>query len=224
MYLAKAAARHARHRLIPVWLLHFGVAGVFGIALLDSSPVPLPIPGSTDILILLLGAHGELPWLLALAGVGGSVLGGYLTWKTGKRGGQPVLERYVPPRFRSRLTRWVKGHGILSVCAAALLPPPIPLLPFLLAAGVLGVTRRQVIIALSIARSLRYGTEAALSVLYGRRLLHFWNHYLSRWSSPILYGFLGLLGAAIVFGVWKYRHDQHSAEPASRPAGAHTAG
>ncbi|MGB6868941.1 MAG: hypothetical protein WBD93_04965, partial [Acidobacteriaceae bacterium] len=79
------AAKGKPHRLISPWLLHFGVFGVFGVALVDSSPIPLPVPGSTDILILILGAHGEMPWLLALAGVLGSVIGGYLTWKTGQK-------------------------------------------------------------------------------------------------------------------------------------------
>lgn len=210
-------------RLVPGWLLHFGVFGVFGVALVDSSPIPLPVPGSTDVLILILGAHGEFPWLLALAGVAGSVLGGYLTWKAGKKGGEAMLERYVRKRYRSHIHRWVKGHGIRTVALAALLPPPIPLLPFLLAAGALGVTRRQLFIALGIARSLRYGAEAALAVIYGRQILHWANKYLAGWSNIILYTFLGLIAAGILFGIWKYRHDQHrqaspDQHPSARPA------
>ena len=212
------AAQGKHHQLIPGWLIHFGVFGVFGVALVDSSPIPLPVPGSTDVLILLLGSRGEWPWLLALAGVLGSVIGGYLTWKTGKKGGEAMLERYVNKRFRSRITRWVKGHGILSVAIAALLPPPIPLLPFLLAAGALGITRRQLFVALGGARCIRYGTEAALAMIYGHRILHWANKYLAGWSNVILYTFLGLLGAGILFGIWKYRHDQHSTGSPDRRA------
>lgn len=212
------AAKAKHPKLIPGWILHFGVLGVFGVALIDSSPIPLPVPGSTDVLILILGAHGEIPWLLALAGVAGSVIGGYLTWKTGKKGGEAMLERYVNQRFRSRIKRWVKGHGIRTVVVAALLPPPIPLLPFLLAAGALGVTRRQLLIALGIARSIRYGAEAALAVVYGHRILRWANKYLAGWSNIILYTFLGLLAAGILFGIWKYRHDQHSAASSGQHA------
>jgi len=216
-FAAKTAAKGHRH-LVPGWLLHFGVAGVFGVALLDASPIPLPVPGSTDILILILGANGEWPWLLALAGVAGSVIGGILTWGTGKKGGEAMLDRYVKQRLRSRIARWMKGHGIRSVLLAALLPPPIPLLPFLLAAGALGVTRRQLIIALTIARSVRYGAEAALAMVYGHSILRFTHHYLAGWSNVILYSFLGLLAAAIIFGVWKYKHDAHHSESADREA------
>jgi len=72
---AKAAARTAHHRLIPAWVLYFGLAGVFFVAILDAAPIPLPIPGSTDILILVLGAHGENPWLLAPAAIVGGLIG-----------------------------------------------------------------------------------------------------------------------------------------------------
>ncbi|MGC2298411.1 MAG: VTT domain-containing protein [Acidobacteriaceae bacterium] len=222
MYLAAKASAH--HRLIPAWVLHFGLAGVFFVAFLDAAPIPLPIPGSTDILILVLGAHGENPWLLAPCAIAGGLLGAWFTWKAGQKGGEKMLERYLPRRFRSRIEHWVKEHGVLSVSLAALMPPPIPLLPFLLAAGALGVTPRQLFTALGIARTLRYGTEAALSLIYGHRILRWFNHYLAGWSSVILYTFLGLLAAAIVFGIWKYRHDQrHASGPEPREASAHAA-
>lgn len=212
MYFATKSSS-AHKRLIPGWILHLGVAGVFFVALLDASPIPLPIPGSTDVLILILGANGEWPWLLALAGVTGSLIGGYLTWKTGKKGGEAMLDRTMKnrKRLRARLTGWIRSHGIITVCVAALLPPPIPLLPFLLAAGALGVTRRQLLIALGIARSIRYGTEAAIAVLYGHQILHLWRSYLAGWSNIILYSFLGLMAASILFGIWEYRRTQHSA-------------
>ncbi|MGA8529484.1 MAG: hypothetical protein WB622_07200, partial [Acidobacteriaceae bacterium] len=80
---------------------------------------------------------------------------------------------------------------------------------FLLAAGALGVTRRQVLIALGIARSIRYGAEAALALVYGHDILHWANKYLAGWSNVILYTFLALIAAGILFGIWKYRRDQH---------------
>jgi membrane protein YqaA with SNARE-associated domain len=203
------------------WLVHFGVAGVFVVALLDAAPVPLPIPGSTDILVLILAVHGARPWLLAPTAVAGGVIGGYFTWNAGKRGGEKVLDRFVPARFRSRLRSWVRRHGVLSVCVAGMLPPPIPLMPFLLGAGALGVRRKQVLIALGIARTVRYGAEAVLGMFYGRQMLGVWNHYLAEgWSWAILYTFLGLLAAAIVWGTWKYRRDQqrNRAVPATAKA------
>ena len=217
-------ARSVHHRLIPAWVLHFGLAGVFLVAFLDASPIPLPIPGSTDILILVLGTHGENPWFLAPSAIAGSLLGAWFTWKAGQKGGEAMLERYLSKGLRSRIARWIHHHGVLTVCLAALLPPPIPLLPFLLAAGALGVTRKQLFTAIGIARTLRYGAEAALSLVYGHQIIHWFNHYLAGWSSAILYIFLGLLAATALFGVWKYRHDQRRSPRPSEPEKAAVTG
>ncbi|MGC1158459.1 MAG: VTT domain-containing protein [Acidobacteriaceae bacterium] len=220
---AKAATRPAHHRLIPAWVLHFGLAGLFIVAALDAAPIPLPIPASTDILILVLGAHGESPWLLAPVAVAGGLLGAWLTWKTGKKGGEAMLDRYLSKRLRATIKGRIRHHGTLTVFIASILPPPIPLTPFLLAAGALGVSRKQLLIAIGIGRSVRYGTEAALSLIYGRRILRWFNRYLAGWSSVILYTFLALLVAAIVFGIWKYRRDQRRPARPTREATAEAA-
>jgi len=218
-YLQTATVQHHLHRhvlLIPRWLIHLGLPGVFVVSVIDASVIPLPLPGSTDLLILLLAARRSVPWLLLLAAVSGSVLGGYLTWSAGKKGGEAMLERHVPKRFRDRLSRWVKQHGVMSVCTAAILPPPIPLLPFLLAAGALGVSRKQFFWAFSIARAVRYGLITWVGVTYGRRVLRVWSQYLAGWSAVILWVFVGLLIAGIGFGIWKNRHDSHAGKTGAR--------
>ena len=206
-----AAASHHMHRHelpIPRWLIHFGVLGVFVVSVIDASVIPLPLPGSTDLLVLLLATRHNALWLLVLAAVSGSMLGGYLTWSAGKKGGEAMIERYVPKRFSAQLIKWVKKHGVASVATAAILPPPIPLLPFLLAAGALGVQRKLFLWSFAFARTARYSLIAWLGATYGRHVVRLWSQYLAGWADVILWVFIGLLIAAIVFGIWKYRHDQ----------------
>jgi membrane protein YqaA with SNARE-associated domain len=210
------ALQHAHHaHLLPSWLVHLGAVGVFAVAIIDASVIPLPLPGSTDLLVLLLAAHRGNPWLLAVAAIAGSMIGGYLTWSAGKKGGESMLKRYVPQRFLGRIEGRVKRHGTLTVCVAAILPPPIPLLPFLLSAGALGVERRQFLIAFALSRTVRYGLIAWLGATYGRRMLRLWSHYLAGWSDIILWTFVSLLIAAILFGIWKYNHDKRQLAEAS---------
>ena len=121
-----------------------------------------------------------------------------------------MLERYVPKRFRELLNRWVKRHGVISIGVAAILPPPIPLLPFLLAAGALGVSRKQFLWSFAISRSVRYSLIAWLGATYGRHVLRLWSGYLAEWADVILWVFIGMLIAAIGFGIWKYRHDRRA--------------
>lgn len=194
---------------MPAWLLHFGLAGIFGVAAIDASIIPLPIPGTSDLLILLLSAHRENPFLTALAGITGSLLGGLFTWGAGKKGGEAMLKHYASERLVKRIKGWVTRRGMLTVGVACLLPPPVPLMPFLLAAGALGVSRKRYVIALGIARTMRYGLLAWLGFTYGHVVIRLWGRYVSGWSTVILWTFIALFAGAVSFGIWKYRHNRH---------------
>jgi membrane protein DedA with SNARE-associated domain len=135
----------------------------------------------------------------------------------GKKGGETMLQRYVPQRYLKPITRWMKRNGVLTVSLSAVLPPPIPLLPFLLSAGALGLRRRSFLISFFIARGARYALDAWLSAVYGRRVIRAWAQYLSGWSDVIVWILLALVIAAAIFGFWKYKHDKRhfaSREPA----------
>jgi len=194
-----------RRPLMPHWLTHLGALGLFSVAVVDSSVIPLPLPGSTDLLLLWLVAHSGNPWLLAPCAIAGSILGGYTTWHTGRRGGEAALRRHVPARLLGRIVTWVERHPVLAVFLPALLPPPIPLLPFALASGALGVSRRRFLAVYGAARCLRYSFIAWLGVAYGRRIVRLWSGTLQRWSTPLLCVFVGLLALGIGFGIWKIR-------------------
>jgi membrane protein YqaA with SNARE-associated domain len=196
---------HVHPVLAPHWLTHLGALGLFSVAVIDSSVIPLPLPGSTDLLLMWLVAHNGDPWLLAPCAVAGSILGGYTTWHIGRRGGEEALRRYVPVRLLGRVVSWVERHRILAVFLPALLPPPIPLLPFALASGALGVSRGRFLVVFGAARSLRYSFIAWLGVTYGRRMIRLFSGTLQKWSTPLLSMFVGLLMIGICFGVWKVR-------------------
>jgi membrane protein YqaA with SNARE-associated domain len=190
------------HSLMPHWLTHLGALGLFSVAVVDSSPIPLPIPG-TDLLLLWLVAYGGDPWLLAALSIAGSLVGGYTTWNLGRRGGEAALRRYVPARLLGRVIEWVERHRILAVFLPAVLPPPIPLLPFVLASGALGVARRRFLAVYGSARTLRYSLIAWLGVAYGRRAIRLWSGTLQKWSTPLICVFVTLLVGGACFGIWK---------------------
>src|ERR1035437_2777488 len=168
---AQIAAPHAQPPLAPYWLMQLGALGLFFVAVVDSSVVPLTLPGSTDLLLLWLVAHGGDPWLLAPCALAGSLLGGYTTWHIGRRGGEEALRHYVPARLLGRIVGWVERYRLLAVFLPALLPPPFPLLPFVLASGALDVSRSRFLAVFGAARSLRYSFIAWLGVTYGRRIV-----------------------------------------------------
>jgi membrane protein DedA with SNARE-associated domain len=205
------AASSAHHSLVPRWLLHLGAVGLFLVAIVDSSPIPLPIPGSTDLLLLLLVSHrGSNHLLLAACAMAGSAIGGFITWSAGRKGGEALLNRSIPARYLKRIERWTNEHSILSVLVPALLPPPIPLTPFLLAAGALGVSRRRFLTAYNSARVVRYGLITWAGVAYGRRVVAWWTRKLAGWSEVILWTFVIVLVLGIGYGIWQYRRQRRT--------------
>lgn len=109
---------------LPHWLTHLGALGLFSVAVIDSSLIPLPLPGSTDLLLLWLVAHNGNPMLLASMAISGSLLGGYVTWNIGCKGGEAALHRHVPARIHKMVIGWVKQHPVLAVFLPAILPRP----------------------------------------------------------------------------------------------------
>ena len=220
---AAGAARHAQAHRSPLlrWLVSLGGLGLFGVAIIDSSLIPLPVPGSTDLLLLLLTAPRRttvaLAVWLAFCAFAGSMVGGYLTWGAGRKGGKAALERYVPERFLGRISGWVERHGAWSVGLAAILPPPVPLSAFLLAAGALGMARGRFLLSYGTARAIRFGLLAWLGITYGRRIVNFWRHELNGWSTAILWTYVGVVVLGIGYGVWKMKYGKGSHRPAGAP-------
>ncbi len=203
-----APAARVHHSLVPQWLMKLGPLGLFVVAVIDSSIIPMPIPGSSDLLLLLLVSHQGNPGLYSVTAIAGSVLGGYTAWLMGHRGGEAALRRYVPQRLRARIVVWVEHHPILAVFVPAVLPPPMPLSPFVLASGALGVSRRRFLFVFTAARTLRFGLIALLADVYGRHVVRLWSSLLAKWSTPLLWLFCSVLVVAIGFTVVKLRRPR----------------
>ncbi|HEY4818532.1 MAG TPA: hypothetical protein VIH67_13960, partial [Candidatus Acidoferrum sp.] len=77
------------------WLLHLGGIGLIPLGLLDNSVVP--IPGSMDVAVILLSANAKHLWFYyAAMATLGSVLGGFVTYRIARKGGQQALTKRFP--------------------------------------------------------------------------------------------------------------------------------
>src|ERR1700747_363696 len=105
---AATAPRRARNPFLHL-LFSFGLCGVFLVSIVDSSFVPLPVPGVTDIMIIVMSARRENVILLVVLATLGSALGGYLSHQVGQRGGMAFLEKRVPPRIFKSVCEWMQN-------------------------------------------------------------------------------------------------------------------
>lgn len=160
-------ARSFRH-----WIFHLGGLGFIPLGLLDSSVIPLP--GSMDILTIFLSARQKDLWFYyAVMATVGSVLGGYVTYRLARKGGKETLARRIPPKKLEKVYKTFDRWGLGAIAIPALLPPPMPMVPFLLAAGALQYPVKKFLLAFSVGRLARYSLLAYLAELYGRHIVGF---------------------------------------------------
>jgi len=206
----RTAARTPSNHLFH-WLIGLGGVGLFFVSIIDSSVIPLPLPGSTDLLLLVLVTHKPAQWwLFALIAVAGALVGGYFSYRLACKGGMALLERYVPVRFRKRLTLWVQNNPVLAIGVPALLPPPVPLTPFVIAAGALDMPRKKFLWAFGIGRTVRYFLVAWLGQHYGRHLIRLWRQYFGESTATVVIIFVVLIVLTITVVIWQTRKQKIS--------------
>ena len=198
------AIRPPRHsgKLIHI-LFGFGIFSVFLVSVADSSIVPLPIPGITDIMLVVMGAHHQSPILLVLLATAGSAIGGYTCYQAGRSGGMAFIQKRTPPAIFTLVTQWVEDHAILAVAIPAILPPPVPLTPFVLAAGALKMSRKQFLTTFTLSRALRHAIAVWLGIYYGRHILRLWSSFSTRWATTILTVLWTAVTLSVALALWK---------------------
>jgi membrane protein YqaA with SNARE-associated domain len=188
------------------WVRHLGGPGLVVLGLADNSVVPLP--GSMDVLTIYLTVyHHTLWWYYAAMATVGSVIGGYITYRMAAHGGKAALERKIGTRRSKRVYRRFERWGFGSIFIPALLPPPFPFVPFLLAAGALQYSRKKFFAALALGRGLRYGILAYLGVIYGRQFLRFFNKN-TKPTVVVLVSLSAIAGAVALFGYFRMRKGE----------------
>ena len=149
------------------FLIPFGAAGLFAIALLDSALIPLP--GGPDAVMMLLStqAPARMPFY-ALGATVGSVVGCLILYYISRRAGRRALGKFTPEK-QARVKELVDRYDVLSVLVASLLPPPFPFKLFVITAGVFRLSVVRFAVAVAAGRAFRFFLEGFLAVRYGEQ-------------------------------------------------------
>ena len=204
-----------------VWLERLGGVGLILLGVLDNSPFPLP--GSMDALTIILSAHQKdwWPYYAAMATAGG-ILGAYLAYAFAKEGEQEALEKRLPRQKAEKFRRIFDRYGFWSIFVPALLPPPFPFSPFPLVAGIMKYSRKKFLIAVGVARGIRYNALAYLGSRYSRQIFGFFHEYY----KPVLWTLVGLavVGALLaIYWIWKRKRRGKGTMPATKDTPAKAA-
>jgi membrane protein YqaA with SNARE-associated domain len=197
---------------LPVWLRHLRGLGLLVVGLADNSLIPMP--GSMDVLTIWLAAGQPKlwPYYAAMATLG-SLLGGYITYNLARKGGKEAFEKRVQKKTATKVYKQFERWGFWAIAVPAVIPPPFPIVPFLLAAGAMQYSHKKFLGALAAGRGIRFIVVAGLGALYG-------NHIVSFFAKYYLPAVLILVGLAVVtggFGLYKYLKSRERKSPTSAP-------
>jgi membrane protein YqaA with SNARE-associated domain len=182
----------------------FGAFGLFAVALLDSTFVPLP--SSADALMIVLStAHPSWMLLYAFMATAGSATGCWILYLISRRAGSRALSRFSE-RKQARVKYLIERYDIIAVLVATLLPPPFPFKLFVVTAGVFRFSLVRFMIAIVAGRAFRFLLEGYFAVRYGAAAKEILAKYYP-WIG------LGLVAAILLFVILKrvLKRDQADA-------------
>ena len=155
----------------------WGPLGVFFIAILDSAGIP--VVGGVDALVVLFAVQvPDAAYVTAAIAVAGSLIGSLILYYLARRGGEAYYERHTRTARGIRMKRWFLEYGLLTVFVPALVPIPMPLKLFIIAAGAFEVNALVFTGVLIAARIPRYFMLAWMGRRLGHNTLPYLEHHV----------------------------------------------
>jgi membrane protein YqaA with SNARE-associated domain len=177
------------------FFIALGPFGLFAVALLDSTFVPLP--SSADaLMILLTTAHPRLMILYASLATAGSAIGCVILYYISQHAGRRALRKFSEAK-QKRVKELIDRYDVLSVLVASLMPPPFPFKLFVITAGVFRFSVLRFTIAIIAGRMFRFLLEGYLAIRYGAQA----KQVLARY-----YPWIGLGLAVLLIGFFLTRN------------------
>jgi membrane protein YqaA with SNARE-associated domain len=157
------------------YLVTFGPFGLFAVALLDSSIVPMP--GGADAVTILLSNARPAWWpIYAAAATLGSTAGCVILYYISRRAGRRALSRFGE-RKQAKVKDLIERYDVLSVLVASVLPPPFPFKLFVITAGVFRFSVLRFALAIAAGRAFRFALEGYMAARYGAQAKELFARY-----------------------------------------------
>ena len=160
-----------------------------------------PLPPDLVYLPMLYDAMDNKPlvfWYFLVVTLS-SVAGPYIGYLIGQRWGRQLLNRFAKQKHVSKLEALTTKYGTAGIFIAAF--SPIPYKVFGWVAGMGEMDKRSFILAGLFGRGLRFGLEALLIGIYGKKALDAINTFL---DNEILIAIGMIVTITVAYFVWQW--------------------
>ena len=160
-----------------------------------------PLPPDLVYLPMLYDAMDNKPlvfWYFLVVTIS-SVAGSYIGYLIGQRWGRQLLNRFAKQKHVSKLEALTTKYGTAGIFIAAF--SPIPYKVFGWVAGMGEMDKRSFILAGLFGRGLRFGLEALLIGIYGKKALDAINTFL---DNEILIAIGMIVTITVAYFVWQW--------------------
>ena len=172
-----------------------GLMAFFGLGVADGSFLPLPIE---PFVLPVMAAHPRRVWAMTLALLAGCMTGAFLFYLLGALAQETVVEPLLAmlgltDEFAAHADD-IRDNSFLKLFLIGL--TPIPMQVGTLGAGVLAVDPLTFLVAMGLARVLRYGALAVAALVLGIGAAA----YLQRNRGRIVLGSMAVIGLGLALG------------------------
>jgi membrane protein YqaA with SNARE-associated domain len=197
--ISPVALFHTLNAKMLAVMMPFGAWGIGALAVLDSAAIPFPI----DALLIDFVIHDKRKFLLyCFMAALGSAIGSLLFFYLGRAGGELFLMKRINRKRYEQLRDRFERQEFLAIMIPAMMPPPMPLKLFEIAAGVFEMKTVWYFSAIMVGKFLRFLAWALITIFFGQAILQTVTQALRAHMAYVL-GVSGTLVVLLV--VWVVR-------------------
>lgn len=161
---------HNLIRQLFLFFAHLGGFGLLALGILDSSFLFMPLGNDLLMVGLTIQHRGHMVYYAVMA-TAGSVLGCLVVDLVCRRIGDDQLEKMVSRKRLAYVRGKIEKRAALALVVAALMPPPFPFTPFIMAASALDYPRVKMLSVIGAARLVRFSIVGGLALAFGRDII-----------------------------------------------------
>jgi membrane protein YqaA with SNARE-associated domain len=166
--ISPGALFHKWNAVMLAALKPLGAWGIGGLAVIDSSTIPVPI----DALLIDYVANDHKRFLLyCFMAALGSAIGSLLPYYLGRAGGELFLLKRINRQRYEQLRDRFEKQEFLAIMVPAMMPPPMPVKLFEFAAGVFEMKSLWFFSAIFVGKFVRFLIWAIITITYGPTIL-----------------------------------------------------